>query len=344
MSLRSSLRKRAFLATGEPASKAIAIFLARDPLSIAASRKRYFDADWYAHTHGLPSPRAAWQHFVMDGHAAGLAPMSCLAGEDGRTLSQLGAELLYRMGFAVGRSSSRPLLPADPTAVRASAIDSSGNARLAVVSALFGDDKRLLPTDPAWMASADFWLFTDRRFEDSGAWRAVHAPYHHVDPERRAAFYKTHVPTWFGHYEAVLWVAPDVLMAADPASVVTRAGKSDAALRAFPAERPCSVVAAAARRAIARDEEMEDLVAHLHAVADHPEARAPMRYASDVLLMRPRADRLEALCDRWWRYILHGSASDALSLSLALADTPDLNHGAIALAPLSASGEFARCG
>jgi hypothetical protein len=238
----SKSRRRAFFDALEPPGSAAlaAAVRARDlrERRLATLLPQLLDADWYAQTHGLSGPGQARRHYLATGRHAGLAPTPALAGANGVSLSQSGAERLLRAGAEAGVRAAGLLAPDDPQAHQAMALTNPRAVTLAVVTANFGGIAPLLPADPSWGAQADFLLFTDRVFPARGPWQPVHANYYSIDPFWRGWFVKTHLCLYLARYPAVLWIDSDVLLCRDPAEILPPETLDDAPLSGFDAETP----------------------------------------------------------------------------------------------------------
>jgi hypothetical protein len=292
------------------------------------------DAGWYAEANGLTSDPAG--HFRKRGLAAGLAPRAALAGRDGRHLSARGAELLHRLGLPLGPVATEgEARGRDPWA-----IGNPGGKGLAVVTAIGSAGKRLMPVPSEWTERADFFVVSDLAFAEPEPWQPVQSVYHHPDPARTAAFAKAHLPTFFYAYPRVLWIDPRVLCCSDPAEL---AGGS-APIAAF---RRDDITASgeAAAVAAAGSAEAEGVADLLGAAGGHAAFDRAGVLDSSVLLLDPTDGAVRQLMVLWWRYLMRApAAADALALTLAAADMPDLAVGelpgrALARSPAFAAGE-----
>jgi hypothetical protein len=201
MGLATSVRRRFALVKGEPFGRAVRIFFASrlerrrierakypSVAKVAAAKPQtegrktgvlgappvalettsaFVDADWYSRVHGIPAADAVG-HFMSVGLERGAAPSAELAGPDDATLAPWAAEFLLRMRFPVGRRGVGALEPSDARALDPFSISNPRGVKIAVVTAIFGGYDRLLPIDPAWRRSADFFLVSDQAFEEPG--------------------------------------------------------------------------------------------------------------------------------------------------------------------------------
>ena len=342
MGLGRSVRKRLALARSEPASAWPGILFASDVKALERARARVFDAPWYADVHGLADPDRAWSHYIARGRARNHAPFADLAGPDGKHLSQLGTEFLFRAGIGIGSGETAPLDPSDPDAADPLAIGNPAGKGIAVVTALFGTNELLLPVDPGWAENADFYVFSDRKFADRGLWQQVQPSYFNLDTQRRTAFFKTHLPSFFASYERVLWLDQAILLCIDPAQIALAMPADPPDLAAFRQPESAGLVAEAAKAARLGADDTASILAQLRETSDHRAFRRPTPLSSEVLLMRPDSEALRRMCTHWWRYIMRGSACDQLSLPLAVDDTGELTWGVFPETCLDRSPFFAR--
>ncbi|MEM1345710.1 MAG: glycosyltransferase domain-containing protein, partial [Pseudomonadota bacterium] len=282
---------------------------------------------WYAETHALPSKAEAARHYAKQGLVQALAPCEAMAGADGRRLAQWAAEYLVRTSAPLGAPGEKALSPEDPQALRPFAIHNPARKRLAVVSAIFGGFDRLLPVDPAWAGTADFYLVTDRRFEALHGWQPVQANYTNADPRRSARFVKLHLPTYFSAYDWVLWVDGSVLICVDPTELIARLDSEGAEFATFRHPDRQGVMAEVAACIRFKKEEPMVLVEALSRLHTHAAFRTPALYETMVMALQPKAPAVRALCAAWWRLMMRGSKRDQLSLPLAIAETPELRVG-----------------
>ena len=342
MGLGRSVRKRLALARGEPAATWPGILFASDVKALERARARFFDAPWYADIHGLGDPDRAWTHYLASGRARNHAPFADLAGPDGKHLSQLGTEFLLRAGIGIGGGETAPLDPSDPDAADPLAIGNPEGKKVAVVTALFGTNEVLLPVDPGWAENADFYVFSDRKFLDRGLWQQLQPTYFNLEPRRRTAFFKTHLPGFFSSYERVLWLDETFLLCVDPARIVLDLPADAPDLALFRQAEGAGLVAEAAKAARLGRDDTASLLAQLRETSAHRAFRRPGLFSTEVLLMRPDSEALRRMCTHWWRYIMRGSACDQISLPLAIDDTDGLNWGVFPETRLDNSPFFAR--
>jgi hypothetical protein len=364
MGLSDALRNRLALARGESLGETIRIFLAskeerrkiaarkfpgRAVPTGAASRAAgptvpddmvaaLLDAAWYAEANGLSSDAAG--HFRDHGLAAGLAPRAALAGPDGRHLTPRGAELLHRLGLLLGAVSKEAEGADTANGLDPWAIGNPKSRPLAVVTAIASTHERLPYVPAQWAERADFYVVSDYAFDEPGPWQSVRPVYHNLDPDRVAAFAKTHLPTFFHAYPRVLWLDPSVLCCSDPAEI---AGASAAALACFRIEDR-TPAAAAAEAAAAGGDAPEVVADFLGSVAPHPAFDLPGVLDASVLLLDPTDEAVRRLMGRWWRYLMRGPVSDRLALTLAAADMPEVAPMELPGRELHRSPAFARRG
>ena len=301
----------------------------------------HVDSGWYATTHGLENAKNAANHFTEQGLALGLAPAAPFADDQGK-LRHWGLEYFARMGLPVGQRSSQELLPDDPEAARPFSLENKKRKPLAVVSANFGDYDRLLPVAPAWADTADFFLVSDRKFDNLGPWQLVHANYNHVDPRRRARFIKTHLPTYFSAYERVMWVDGNVLLCRDPVRILRDYDVWDADFATFRHWQRSSLLGEAAACVFLGKDDPHLTGAHLAKVAGHPAFESRDIFATMVMAMNPRSDAVRRMSARWWAYIMQGSKRDQLSLPLAIHDAVGIDWRVFPEESIEMSPNFVR--
>lgn len=284
----------------------------------------HVDPDWYAEKHGLEHPMAACAHFSEKGLALGLAPAPSFANSQGR-LPQWGQEYFARLGVPVGQRSSRELLPSDPEVLRPFFLTNKERKPLAVVSANFGDFDRLLPLDCEWSDHADFFMISDRKFENPGTWKLVHANYFHVDPRRRARFVKTHLPSYFSAYERVMWLDGNVLLCRNPVKILRDYDVWESDFATFRHWQRSSLVSEAAACVGLGKDDPRIVGDHLAMIAVHPAFATRNLFWTMVMVMNPNSDAARRMSAHWWAYIMRGSKRDQLSLPLAIHDAAGLN-------------------
>jgi hypothetical protein len=282
------------------------------------------DPAWYAGVHGLKAAEAA-AHFRARGLASGFAPRQALAGPDGRHLSGRGAEFLCRLGLPLGAVAGEPTGEgSDPWAIR----NPDGKA-LAVVTAVVVPGERLLPVAPEWAAGADFFVVSDLGFADPGLWRPVRPVFHHLEPQRVAAFTRAHLRTFFGAYSRVLWVDPRVLLCGDPTALAD--GPSIAAFREDGRTLAAELASLGAEAA--------DVLGD---VAGHPAFGRTGVFDPSVLLVDPADAGVAGFMARWWRHVVRGPAPGGFAFTLAAAETPEVAVGELPGRSLGRSPDFVR--
>ncbi len=316
MGLADAVRARWALARGEGLGEAVRIMFAskeerrriaarkfpgRGGVPVSAARRtgpevpkvpisEFLDVEWYSGAHGLRAEEAE-AHFRAHGLAAGFAPREALAGPDGRRLPGRGAEFLFRLGLPLGAVAGEAGAEGcDPWAIR----NPEGKA-LAVVTATAVPGERLLPLAPEWAAGADFYVVSDLRYADHGVWQPVRPVFHHLEPDRVVAFTRTHLHTFFGAYNRVLWVDPGVLCCTDPAALA-----DGPPLAAFREDGRTLAAELAAQGAEAADV--------LGEVAGHPAFGLAGVYDPSVLLVDPADAAVGRFMARWWRHAMRGPA------------------------------------
>lgn len=344
MSLRRSIKRRLALTKGQPFFAAIKVFFAdkatrrrlnalvdlgndgrSSKKKVVQLRKDIFDVEWYTAQHGEAAARAAYKSFMAENPIGYLAPSEKLAGADGKHLSQWGAEFLSRIGMRIGSNGSDLLEPSDPSAIHPLNIRNEKKKRVAVVSAIFGNFDRLLPVDPSWSDDADFYLFTDRHFQEIAGWTSVHANYFNVDPRRQARFVKSHLPTYFHDYDWVMWVDGNILQCTNPAFLVDLHEQGQSAdFYAYRHINRSNLVAEAAACSSLGKEDVSIVLDQLWRTQNLAGFSAPTLFATMVMLMRPRSQAVKDLSKVWWRHMMHGSKRDQLALPLAVAEVEDL--------------------
>ncbi|MEO0426576.1 MAG: glycosyltransferase domain-containing protein [Pseudomonadota bacterium] len=296
-------------------------------LSQAKSKSPYVDLDWYSAAHELAGPVDAVRHYSKHGMSKALAPCAAMAGADGIRLAPWAAEYFVRIGVPLGAPGEKKLSPDDQSALRAFSIRNTARKRIAVVTANFGGFDRLLPVEGSWSHEADFFVFSDRRFEEQWLWQLVQPNYHNADPRRSARFVKLHLPTYFADYEWVIWVDGSVLFCASPAEVLAAIDAENLDFATFRHPDRQGVVSEAAACIRFKKEEPMVLVEHLSRLQHHKAFRAPALYETMVMALRPGAPAVRELSTNWWRMMMQGSKRDQLSLPLAIAETPGLRVG-----------------
>ncbi|MEI4472805.1 hypothetical protein [Frigidibacter sp. MR17.24] len=290
------------------------------------------DADWYAGMHGLRGRSAALRHFLTVGLEAGLAPGRGYAVRhaDGRTdpgLTDWAIELFRALGLPIGplvAPLAAPAGGADPVADPIADLSIAGTVAgpVAVVAASFGAAARMAPLPAGWDGAAAFFLITDRPDEVPAPWQPVTASFYHVDPRRRLAYYKTHLPIFFPGFDWVVWTAEGLLPAGGPQALLDGAGGHELVLRRHPARR--SLREEAVTCVFERSEPPRVMRAYLASFASHPAFTAGGLFDTDVLALRPASAAVRRMCSLWWRTIANGAASDRLSLPIVLAAEPAL--------------------
>ena len=363
MGLSDALRNRLALASGESLRETVRIFLATkqerrkiaarkfpgrsiptggtpahvSPSGSSVPRRDLVDTSWYSDVHALPDGTDVWDHFLSIGLPAAMAPRSSLAGPDGLHLSPRGAEFLHRLGLPLGAAADRALDPADVSALDPWTVENPSAKPLAVVTAATDPEDRLLPVAPAWTARADFFVVTDRHFPAPDPWRPVRPVHHSLEVQRRTAFARTHLPTFFSAYSRVLWVDPGVLVTADPAELLELPGAAFSSYRTG----STTLVAEAAAVALSGGDTAEAVAAFVGDVADNGALSQTALHDHRVLLIDPMAEAVRHLMAVWWRRTMRGTHAGGPTLSAALAETPGLGVGDLPGGSLDRSPCFA---
>ncbi len=351
MGLIRSIKRRLMISEGEPFLDRVKIFVADKPTRIAKEIEKFGerdslktrtmglfsasgakselgqigDATWYAQTHKLSSPKNANSHFIEFGKNQCYAPHPDLAGPDGIHLTQWGAEFLLRLGIQVGQLPNRAMEADDSAAIWPSQIANSSGKKIAVVSAVFGGFDRLLPVPESWTADADFYLFTDRVFENSGSWTLVNPTYHNADPRRKARFVKLHLPFYFsGGYDWVLWVDGNILMTTNPAELLDHYDLDQFDFATWQHPERDSLTAEAAACYKMGKESHDVLFRHLKNVSSIATTNTVPVFETWAMFIRPDSESAKRMSEIWWRLMMQGSKRDQLSLSIAIAETSDL--------------------
>lgn len=367
MGLSKSIRRRLQLVEGEPVATSLRVFFADrktrrafefnkfgrflvegDHLSVGTKIKSEdeaaivnLDPTWYAEVHGLDDKVTSIRHYFQEGRRFAYAPNRALAGEDGKSLSHWGLEYLVRCGIQIGCTAKHALSPDDRQALDPFDIANAGKKKIAVVTAIFGDHDSLMPVDTAWKSAADFFVFSEKKFEALSGWQQVHSPYHHVDPRRKARFIKLNLPVFFQNFEWVVWVDGNVLICKDPQALI--AGISDAPFDFATFRHSCrsSIIAEAAACARLGKENAIELAEQLARI-DFP-SREPRDklYETMAMVLRPSSEAVQTMFTNWWGLLLKGSKRDQLSLPLAMAKVPELRFAPF-IETIDRSGEFYR--
>jgi hypothetical protein len=288
------------------------------------SRSKYLDDSWYAFTHGLANAKAARSHYETIGRPNYQAPMAGLKAPESTQLARWGTEFLLRLGEELGACGEGELNASDRVALRPSQINNRGKKRIAVVTAIFGQIDRLLPFDSDWAENADFFLFSDQKFENYLGWQPIHANYYNRDPRRRARFIKSHLPTYFSEYEWVLWLDGNILLCVDPSELPSKFGMEEFEFATFKHSTRFNIVSEAAACEVFGKDSLEDIVAHTAAISDHPAFSGQVLFETMVMMLRPGNQAVRHMCGHWWRYMVAGSKRDQLSLPLAVSDAAGL--------------------
>ncbi len=290
----------------------------------AASASSHLDREWYAQVNGLPSAKDALSHYKSDGVKFALAPFKELAAEDGKTLSMWGIEYLVRMGFPLGDTGDQPLRPDDRRALDPFSLTNSNKKRIAVVTAIFGQFDSLVPIDPAWKETADFFVFSDRAYDATGGWQQVHAPFHHADTRRKARFTKLNLPAFFSDYEWVIWIDGNIMMCHGPEDILNSLDPESFDFATFRHPDRQGLMAEAAKCVQLAKDDLRTMALHLSQNQSHPAFRDTDLYETMVMVLRPSSSKVRQMCNSWWRMLARGSKRDQVSLPLAIAETPDL--------------------
>lgn len=293
--------------------------IARDKLLTLV--RTFIDSDWYSSVHDLDQYTDSAEHFIEIGLSNGYAPSSHLSSIDGVHLTHWANEFLFRSGIPLGDPGLKLLPPDEPNALNPLNIKNTNNKKIAVVSAIFGGYDKLLPVDQNWAKETDFFIFSDRAFENLGPWQQVHANYDHPDPRRRARFIKTHLPTYFQAYDLVIWVDGNILICSDPREIALTVGleKSDFATFRHP-DRGSLISEAAACIRFGKDDP-HVLGRHLSQIYERSGLNEALLFESMVCLMRPNSTEVRIMCSNWWKFIMKGSKRDQLSLPVAVCET-----------------------
>ena len=285
---------------------------------------QHVDPGWYRTRHRLPDDADAAAHFLEHGLGLGLAPSQALSDENDRIVPWA-LEYFARMGATLG---SAPVKPTRPGALSAGRILGNKNTRgveLAVVTANFGGYDRLLPVRPDWTRGADFFVATDMEFGETGAWRPLALNFHHPDPRRKARFLKLHLPTYFREYRRVLWIDSNVLLCGDPFGILKEYGVWDSEFATFRHWQRANLVDEAAACVMLGKEDPSTVSEHLEMVARHGDPSRRHVFATMVMMLDPNSANVRRMSDTWWSFMVRGSKRDQLSLSEAIAGTPDLH-------------------
>ncbi len=292
--------------------------------SLLSLARRHLDKNWYADLHKVSDPINLEKHFIEYGLPRGYAPSPEFSNSEGM-LTTWGSEYFARLGVPVGQAPADVLPPDDCEATRPFSVVNEKRKPLAVVSTSFGDENRLLPVIGEWAQTTDFLLLTDRKFDSPGCWQYLHANYFHVNSRRRAAFFKTHLPTYFEEYERVLWVDGDVLICRDPHRTLLEYGVWGHDFATFPHRPQGNPMAEAATYVRLGKEDPRRMGVHLGEFRGHPAFEKLNTVDTAVMMINPRSEAARKLSATWWTHIMRGSKRDELSLPLAIHDTPDIS-------------------
>ncbi len=284
------------------------------------------DGAWYAERFGLDASADPARHYASEGADRRLAPHPDLAGPDGETLTQWGAELLFRMRAPVG-ARPQPLLDEAALPEHAAPADAAPERRIVFVTAIFGAHDRLLPVDPAWREEADFVAFADHRYSEAMGWRLTRSPYAHAEPRRRARAIKTSLPTLFPDRDWVIWVDGNILVCRPPGEILRDFALDGVDFASFQHPFRNSVVAEAAECLRYGLDAAPALFASLRDAAARGDLGAAPLFETNVLFARPAAGPVRALFDAWRGAIETGSKRDQISLPGLVAATPGLRWG-----------------
>ncbi|MEI4487861.1 hypothetical protein V8J36_16840 [Frigidibacter sp. MR17.14] len=296
---------------------------------LVAIARDLVEADWYAERHKLPRPAESLEHFLTEGLSQRLAPARPYASSGRLTLQPWAMAFLQSLDFPIGalcRVATEPPLTVPPLSDLC--IRNTMGRRVAVVTAIFGRDASAVPPLAGFADTADHYLITDHVGPVAGPWRRVEANFFHHDPRRRAAYYKCHLPTFFGDYDWIVWT-DGILGLREPDGVDLALSGSvdfvvaqDAAGNSLRDEFLACV--------IERREPSFTLARHLATIGGSPDFQTAESYDTGFLALRPGAAEVQALSSAWWQLVANGVANDALSLPLALARTPRLRWRALA--------------
>lgn len=289
------------------------------------SLNQLLDRDWYKQTFGLSRTQSAVDHFLKVGSSRCYAIRPELAGEDRRTLTPWGAELVMRLGTHIGAKPLRALEMNAVGTIGALAVPAHKKRRLAVVTASFGGIDRLVPIFPEWQVEADFFAFVDQSFDDAIGWTRVRSNFHSTDTRRHARFIKLHLPLYFSDYEGVLWIDSNILPCGKPNGIVKALGVEDVDFAAFKHPDRHSLLMEAAMCVVLGKEDPGTMCRYLKRLGiDDFTTEMPL-FETNVMYLRPGVVAVKKLCAAWWREILRGSKRDQVSLPVAIANQRDLN-------------------
>lgn len=318
--IRRNLRERISLLNKVAPSSADRKALTRTVSATTVSADHLVDAEWYAKTFGLSSPRHAMKHFRDIGSAKCYAIAPALAGADGRTLAPWAVGLLLQLGVRIGARPGAVLEPDDARAIRALSIPDHKKRRFAVVTTVFGAIDRLLPVFGEWLEDADFYAFVDQSVDDAIGWTLVHCNFNADDPRRRARFVKTHLPLYFSDYDGVLWIDANVFLCDRPSNVLEGIGIDDVNFAAFRHATSRSLVMEAADCIDMGKVRTADLFAQLKRLDTQSSIGQLPLFDTGVVFLRPQATAVRQTCAAWWREIVRGTNEDQLSLPVAIAE------------------------
>lgn len=348
MGLTSSIRRRHKLVQGESFMSALKIVfsnrktrrayeyskfgrrLTSDELSTdggasseAGLIESVLDCAWYAKMHNLTQPQQCIQHYRDEGRKKAFSPNEALSSEGGKFLSNWGAEYLLRYGIRLGCAGGGTLSPDDLKALNPFEIRSS-NRKIAVVTGIFGDYDTLLPIDQSWLEVADFFLFSDRKFEFPSGWQQVHSPYYNVDARRTARFIKLSLPVFFHDYEWVVWLDGNVLLCKNPQNLISEVSDEFFDLAAFKHSTRNSIIAEAAACARLGKENPKEISEHLARIGFAKRSPGDGLYETMAMVVRPSSAAVQRVFALWWGLLSKGSKRDQLSLPLAIAEVPEI--------------------
>lgn len=285
----------------------------------------HFDFDWYKEKHNISDDASALNHYCKEGYDLSYSPNPALAEPAGIKLTSWGLEYLIRAGVNIGCRGGEILRPDDNDGLDPYKVQNYKQAKIAVVTAIFGEYDALMPVDHKWTINTDFFVFSDRKFRSLGGWQQLHTPYHHPDPRRKARFIKLNLPLFFEDYDWVIWVDGNVLICSDPQDIVKKVMSEDTDFSTYYHPLRDSIIAEAAACAQRRKEDPKELAQHLSRIhiADYRSTKG--LFETMVMVLRPASPSVKSMFAKWWGLLSKGSKRDQLSLPIAMAETPNLN-------------------
>jgi len=193
--------------------------------------------------------------------------------------------------------------------------DYLGGLRVAVCTAVAGNFDELVSL-PTVESGVDYFCFTDKSVDVPPPYKNQLTPYIDPNPRKTARFVKTHPHYFFPEYDVVVWIDANVvpLQGILPYVEAVIASDADIGVIRHPVRDGYIEEAGECVRIGADDEEvLNEQIRYYEALG----VKNTDLVETNILISRPKHDRVKKFFDTWWREINKRSIRDQISMRYA---------------------------